>query len=80
MKTNIEIRALRSLANWKSLFAEEVTAQAKLLASQGTTPETVTLDDYQRAAPIAAATLLEQIASETIAHADRKAAWRNLPV
>ncbi|QDT04252.1 hypothetical protein K227x_26420 [Rubripirellula lacrimiformis] len=72
MKTNIEMRALKSLVSWKSLFAEEVTAEAKLLASQGAAPETVTLDDYQRAAPIAAATLLERIASETTASADSK--------
>jgi len=74
MQTNIETRAVKSLAHWKSLFADEVTTQAKLLALRGETPGTVTLDDYQRAAPVAAATLLEQIASETIAHADRKAA------
>ena len=65
MKTDIETRALKSLANWKSHFAAEVTAQAKLLAAQGATPARVTLDDYHRAAPIAVATLLKRIASET---------------
>lgn len=74
MKVSIETQAVKALAQWKSTFADEVSAQAKLIAAQGDSPDRVTLHHYQQAATIAMQSLMAAIATEQTTDANRKAA------
>lgn len=53
----IQAEAAKALAEWKAVFAEQVTVQAKKLA-QGSNPSgLITLDHYREAATLAVQTL-----------------------
>lgn len=49
----VDLEAARALVTWKSLFADEVAARARLLAAESTNPERITLSQYQQAARVA---------------------------
>jgi hypothetical protein len=53
----IDIEAAKALIYWKSLFADEVAAQARRLAAESGQPERVTVTHYRQAAEIAARSL-----------------------
>jgi hypothetical protein len=50
----IQAEAVEALAEWKALFAEQVTVLAKELAKNSSTPCLITLDHYRQAAKLAA--------------------------
>lgn len=74
MKVSIETRAVKALAQWKTTFADEVSEQAKLIAAQGGSPDRVTLQHYQQAAPAVMQSLMAAIATDQTADANQKAA------
>ncbi|MAP10378.1 MAG: hypothetical protein CMM00_16965 [Rhodopirellula sp.] len=74
MKVSIETQAAKALAQWKTIFADEVTEQAKQIAAKSDSTNCVTLSHYQQAAPIAMQSLMLAIAREQTVYADRKAA------
>ncbi len=60
----IDVEAAKTLAGWKSLFAESVCEGAKRLAAQSGHPNSVTLPDYRQAARIALQSLSDAILAE----------------
>jgi hypothetical protein len=54
---SIDIEAAKALVYWKSLFADEVVAQARRLAAESNQPGHVTLTHYRQAAQIAVRSL-----------------------
>lgn len=57
----IDVEAAKALIHWKSLFADEVVAQARRLAAESNRPEHVTLSHYRQAAQIAVQSLAAAI-------------------
>ena len=57
----IEMDAVRALAQWKWSFADEVTANARKIAFNQGSPTHVTLSHYRQAAELAVANLTECI-------------------
>jgi hypothetical protein len=49
----IDVEAAKALIFWKSMFADEVAAQARRLAAESSQPKHVTLSHYRQAAQIA---------------------------
>jgi len=52
-QVRIDVEAAKALAEWKSMFADEVCERAKQLAAQSDCPESATLSHYRVAAKIA---------------------------
>lgn len=53
----IQVEAAKALAEWKALFAEQVTVQAKKLAQESNPSDLVTLYHYREAAALAVQSL-----------------------
>jgi hypothetical protein len=70
----IEIEAAKALIHWKSLFADEVAAQARRLAAESSRPEHVTLAHYRQAAQIAVRSLSAAILDGEASRDDHRAA------
>jgi hypothetical protein len=49
----IQSQAAKALAEWKAVFAEQVTIEAKELAKDSNPPGLITLDHYRKAAKAA---------------------------
>ena len=60
----IQARAVKALAEWKAIFAEEVSAKAKVLAQSSDPPGLVTLEHYRQAACLAVQTLASMVQSQ----------------
>ncbi len=57
----IQAEAAKSLAEWKSIFAEQVVANAKELAKDCNPPGLITLSHYRQAAVLAAHSLANTV-------------------
>ncbi len=57
----IDMEAAKALVAWKSRFADEVAARARLLAAESGQPEHVTLANYRQAAQFAIGSLAAAI-------------------
>lgn len=53
----IQAEAAKALAEWKAVFAEQVTVQAKKLAQDSNPSGLITLDHYREAATLAVQSL-----------------------
>ncbi len=69
----IEVEAAKALVHWKSLFADEVAAQARRLAAESSQPELVTLSHYWQAAQLAVGSLAAAILDGGPSSDDNKA-------
>jgi hypothetical protein len=70
----IDVEAARALIFWKTLFADDVAAQARRLAAESGQPAHVTLAHYRQAAQLAVRALSAAIADGGPSHDDHKAA------
>jgi hypothetical protein len=70
----VDVEAAKALIDWKSMFADEVTAHARRLAAESSHPERVTLLQYREAAQIAVRSLSTVILDEGASSGDQKAA------
>lgn len=70
----IEVDAAKALAQWKALFAEEVSVHAKQLAAGSDRPQFVTVAHYRQAAQLALKSLSAVIADGVDSDASRRAA------
>jgi hypothetical protein len=70
----IDVDAAKALADWKSLFAAEVSEGAKRIAAASSHPDSVTLADYRMAASIALQSLSAAIHAEHEPQFQHKAA------
>ncbi|GAB5514442.1 hypothetical protein [Rhodopirellula baltica] len=71
-KVSIETQAAKALDQRKTIFADEMTEEAKRIAAKGDSTNWLTLLHYQQAAPIAMQSFMLAIASDQAAHAERK--------
>jgi hypothetical protein len=70
----IQAQAVRALAQWKAIFADEVSAKAKELAGESDPPGLVTLEHYREAARLAVQTLAKTVESQGESDGRREAA------
>lgn len=71
-KTQVEIAALHALANWETLFSEEVRRFASQIAGERGSPSYVALSDYQQAAPLALQSLARKLEQCPLTDSDGK--------
>jgi hypothetical protein len=70
----IDVEAVRTLIDWKWLFANEVAERARQLAAESSQPGRVTLSHYRRAAEIAVRSLSAAIRDGGPSRDDQEAA------
>ena len=70
----IDVEAAKALIEWKSMFAEKVSAYARRLAAESSHPDRVTLLQYREAAQVAVLSLSVAILNGGESSGDQKAA------
>lgn len=70
----IEIQAVRALAEWKAIFADQVAVKAKEFARASDTPGIVTLAHYRQAASIAVQELAAEVQKTDVDNGQQEAA------
>ena len=70
----IEIQAVRALAEWKAIFADQVAVKAKEFARASDTPGLVTLAHYRQAALVAVQELAGELQKTDVNHGRQEAA------
>lgn len=70
----IEVEAAKALAQWKAMFAEEISRHAKRLAAGSDRPQFVTVAHYRQAAQLALKSLSAVIADGVDSDGSRRAA------